>query len=345
MAGPVPLLNFQSYNPMDTALRAAMGTYQGLGQGRSQQIQNELNKAKVPYAEEMAMYEAQNAALAPQKSQAELDQLRAVSKMYPELTRAQMANIQSEISKRNQEIEREKMLMSYLKGSIGENNQMPGMNMTGNAPAMQNNTARPMQGSVGMGAPNDMASQYMRKALGLPTQTPQEKFAYDLSLDQQKKNYAKQLEKSEGTTGYISQSQAQAQGIKNAIPIIDDLIDTAPGQTFEWMWSPDKQATYNSEIANLKEKIMTAFNYPKNEASFETVENIIQYKPTESLENYQERMEALKQELETIYGDISEKPLETKETKYSKRKSESLSLEDGAKKLGYKKVNGKWIKD
>lgn len=340
MPGPIPLLNFQAYNPMNTALSSALGVYGGLGEGKSRSIQNQLNQAKVPYAADIARYEAENAALIPQKSQAELDQLRMVAQMYPELTNAQMSNIQSEINKRNQEISRERMLMDYLKGAMGQGNQIEaasGMPAGKNLP-MNMDVAQPFA----TGTPNDMASQYFRKALGLPMQTPQEKMAYDLSLDQQKKIFGKQLEKSQGTTGYLSQAQTQAQGIKNAIPIIDDLIDTAPGQLAEWTIHPDRQATYNSQIANLKEKIMTAFAYPKNEASFETVKNIIEYKPTESLENYRSRMEALKQELETIYGDISDKNLETKETNYSKEKS--ISLEEGAKKLGYKKVNGKWIK-
>jgi hypothetical protein len=57
MAGPIPNLQFNPYNPMQTALEAALGTYKGIGQGRGQQIQNQMQGARVPYAGQMAQEE------------------------------------------------------------------------------------------------------------------------------------------------------------------------------------------------------------------------------------------------------------------------------------------------
>lgn len=69
---PVPLLQFQAHNPIDTALQAALGTYKGLGQGQYMRTENQLNQAKLPYAERMAQEEYMAKELANRREQAEL---------------------------------------------------------------------------------------------------------------------------------------------------------------------------------------------------------------------------------------------------------------------------------
>lgn len=80
-SSPVPNLQFNSYNPMETALSAALKTYEGLSRGEAQRLQNEMNKAKMPYAAQTAEAEAmraqQEAAMYEQLQRADMDYKRS----------------------------------------------------------------------------------------------------------------------------------------------------------------------------------------------------------------------------------------------------------------------------
>jgi len=98
MAGPIPNLHFAPYNPMQTALEAALGTYKGLTQGRGQRIENELNQAKVPYAGQMAQQDLLNSELTNQlnkykvqKSGAQAPYYGEMAALEPQITRNDIA--------------------------------------------------------------------------------------------------------------------------------------------------------------------------------------------------------------------------------------------------------------
>jgi len=92
---PVPLLQFQAYNPMDTLIKTAMGTYSGLGEAKGRQIQNQISQSQLPYAQENARNEAllksiqtqyapQKAAMDYQKAIIDLQQADQELQMYGE---------------------------------------------------------------------------------------------------------------------------------------------------------------------------------------------------------------------------------------------------------------------
>ncbi len=94
---PVPLLNFQPYNPMDNLIKTAMGMYSGLGQAKGQQLTNQMNQERLPYLQKGLEEELLQAQLANQKSlaqqhtwapaaEAELENLR----MQPEIERSKI---------------------------------------------------------------------------------------------------------------------------------------------------------------------------------------------------------------------------------------------------------------
>jgi len=98
MAGPIPLLQFNPYNPMQTALEAALGTHRGLGQGRAQQIQNQLQGARVPFAgqiaeEELLAQQLQNQlqGFGVQQKQAEAPYYGELAALAPEQARNDIA--------------------------------------------------------------------------------------------------------------------------------------------------------------------------------------------------------------------------------------------------------------
>lgn len=104
-----PYMQFERHNPLDTALRAAMGTYTGLGQAKGQQITNQMNAAQLPYAQQNAMHDALlkqiEAKYAPktaeqeyqlgqfdvQKAQAEAPYYEEIAGLKPEEIRNNMA--------------------------------------------------------------------------------------------------------------------------------------------------------------------------------------------------------------------------------------------------------------
>lgn len=47
MASPIPNLQFQPYNPMDTAIKTALGVYSAGMQGRNQNTENQMNQMKL----------------------------------------------------------------------------------------------------------------------------------------------------------------------------------------------------------------------------------------------------------------------------------------------------------
>lgn len=139
MAGPIPLLNFDFGNPMDTALKSAMAAYQGITAGQASKTQNQLNQAKLPYAEDMAKYEAliksvdadyarKNAEAGYQKSVTDLDKAKAELQMYPQSQQAQinLANAQAAAQKSSADINKYKLNNPGFMGGTDSKN-MAGM--------------------------------------------------------------------------------------------------------------------------------------------------------------------------------------------------------------------------
>ncbi len=71
-----PLLNFQAYNPVDTAINAALGVYGGITQGQATRQQTAINKELAPYqiqnAQSTAQINAVNAEYARPQAEAAL---------------------------------------------------------------------------------------------------------------------------------------------------------------------------------------------------------------------------------------------------------------------------------
>lgn len=353
MSGPIPNLQFQPYNPMDTAIKTALSVFNAGMQGQNMRTQNQMNQASMPYIGPTA--------------EAQMKQLQMQNQMYPELTNANIANMSSQNKKREADIRLQQQMMQML--GIGGGNEgqpmpaggnmatgagMPGMggqqdNFGGQEqpqanPGMQNPNMQPNTG--GLPGYNQIAA---RKYFNLPEMSPQEQLQMDLLKNQQNQLVNKQIETDLGTTGHLTSNQSQALGIENTLPILDELIDFATPVQLPYdvtmPWNINDQATYDSLTANITDKLVAAWGLPKNEKSFETIEAMVKRKPFETEKNYRNRLESLKGELHSIYGKVGRKELPVTETKYSQKQNDN-NWQSEANMLGYRKGgDGKWYKD
>ena len=367
MSGPIPNLQFQPYNPMDTMIQTALGVYGAGVQGQNTKSNTAMNNAKLPY-------------VGP-TMEAQLAQLEMANKYYPQLTQAQISSLYSQNAKREADIEIDQQMLRNLGmmgggGAMSTGAGMPGMmaspvnfggqeeqipqtsmgqptppigmepeSMPGqeNIPAFlqgapksmmqpgasMNMGGMPQQAPMELGLPS-YAEQAARKRFRLPEYSAQEELAMKLALAKQNKLMEKEIETNFGTTGHLTTNQAQALGIENTIPILDKLIDfDVPNQQSllpvfgkNAPQNVNSQANYESMVSNITDKLVAAWALPKNENSFETIENLVRKKPYESEGNYRERLEDLKSELVDIYGKVGVKKLPETQTTYSRNKAE-----------------------
>jgi hypothetical protein len=328
MAGPIPLLNFDFGNPMDAALRAAMSTYGGITSGQANKTQNQLNKAKLPYAEKQEQERLKQLALANELSQYGIRQAEAELPYYG-------PQAEAELQKKQYEAAKSKAINDYLQQMLAGGQQSSGMSDAAGQPDSS--------GGNDTGFGNDMADQMFRQLIGMPAETPNEKSMRELNMYGQKETIKKGVEKNAGTSSFITQNQAMNLGIENTIPLLDDLMDMdVPGQLISGYFSPNDQRQYDNMVTILADNIVAARNWPKTDRSFEEAAKLVQFGRMETKEGYNKRLKNLRNELSAVQERVQgNAPIISKT---SERSTAASNFEEEALSRGFKQVNGKWVK-
>lgn len=275
----VPVLNFNPFNPMDTAIQTALGTYKGIGEGRGQQLQNEALGIKMPFI----------------GRQAEAD-------IAAQLAMAQYHRAQSMKEQRIAE------LLRMFGGAEGmaTGGSVPSLEsgVTPNAAATPSGGAiSAMPGMPGRAGMNELGDLFVRGQLGLPDQTPREKAQMDLFVDAMKKQQAAQIEQANPTTATISDTQRRIKGSEGVIPILQQILESdVPPQVglnlpSEWgslkiadIVNPNKQAAYKAKLSAAKENALAAMGLTGTEAGLGTIEEIFGRKALEGNVAYRKRL-------------------------------------------------------
>jgi hypothetical protein len=290
-----PLLNFQAYNPVDTAINAALGVYGGLNQGRNTQMQTAKTEAELPYIAPQAELEMEyrRALIAAQQAQAAKTQydLDLQKQLAPNQLRA--AELETQ------------MFNSMLNGNGQPQQAQPSKDLFGNPMQQQVNTnpsANPvMAGGGTQGTPSDLAQAYFRKKAGLPAETPEEKLQRDIMLAEEKIN----LEKEHGTPAERTKIQEEARAIEQLLPYIASLAamdvplqaGTYSGIASPSVWAPNRQANYEGTVGKALEAQVKAYGLSSNESAQKKALKAIERQRFEDLENYRGRLKELHDEL------------------------------------------------
>ena len=323
---PMPLINFQPVNPMDTLIKSALGVYGGINENRQRQAQTDLT------AKQMELIEAQ----LPYAAKIQAAQLG--------LTNAQMA--QALANAKNQEIMND-LIRSKMPGAggsprigqpapAGQTGVMTAPNVGGSspigAPSLPINSlssgyagSGAMQNAGGMGAPSapaPMAQQsqqmqdndpypgpsedqvFINRLLKQPDMSPQQQAEVDLWKERRKK----QMEQNLPTTQTISDTQSRLKGVEGTLPIIEDLLKmSVPHQVgtpipftkgkYADTFSAERQAAYEAKLSNAMESYLAALGQRATAESLHVVEKALGRKAWESEEAYKER---LKDEWDTL---------------------------------------------
>ncbi len=193
------------------------------------------------------------------------------------------------------------MQMQQLQMELDPNKKAAYINQLANAFGGDNQNQTIQENS---GVSNDIRNQLIRKALGLPAQTPQEKMAQDLELYRQKiqlkgsGDVPKTAAGDVPTTATVTANQKVIGAIDNVLPLIEDLEKYhAPGQLLSKYLKPDAQATYESKVGTIVDSLVGALKLPQVKESLNIVDKIVGKRPFESDKSYLKRLAALKTDL------------------------------------------------
>lgn len=103
------------------------------------------------------------------------------------------------------------------------------------------------------------------------------------------------------TAAVKTKAENTINGVDNALPILDRLIEgvekgSVPGQWIGKYFSPDQQATYESEISKSAETFANALGYPNTNEGYTKAEHVVKRRERESDKNYAKRLKDLKEE-------------------------------------------------
>lgn len=175
-------------------------------------------------------------------------------------------------------------------------------------------------GGSGMGGmPSDLRQQYIRHLANLPSQTPEEKRAAELGLFKEKEQFREELKGPE-TQRFKTVQQTAATSLEGVMPLLDELIEMAPNiplqtEKGESLYPvtlgfgiPTKrgqqQSLYKNKIAAAKDRIIKGLQLSSSDKTAQSVEDMIQRKPGESIEAYQNKLAGFKRDLLNQYGNL-----------------------------------------
>jgi len=165
-------------------------------------------------------------------------------------------------------------------------------------------------------APADVTSAWknamIKKMLGIPLQTPEEKAAQQFNTFKAKQDY----KRSQPTQRLLSQNQLSLQAVDNVVPVLDDLQGMArrgeiPGQFLDKYLMPDAQAAYLSKIGTAKDTLIKGLGLNPTDSIVTLMNEIAGMQPREDSAAYIKKLDQLKIELKRRrqgYADASTNP-------------------------------------
>ena len=147
----------------------------------------------------------------------------------------------------------------------------------------------------------NLRTMLVRQALGLPTQTPQEKLQQQLALYEAKQKFTKSADNP--TTATVTSNQNVIQAVNNVLPLIDDLKKFhSPGQLVGKYLHPNDQAKYEAQVATITDSLVSALKLPKTNESIALAQKIVGKRAWENDKNYVERLKSLSKDLDVRRG-------------------------------------------
>ncbi|GKS62450.1 hypothetical protein YTPLAS21_19080 [Candidatus Nitrosocosmicus sp.] len=152
----------------------------------------------------------------------------------------------------------------------------------------------------GMG--NSLKEELIRKAIGLTGLSPETQQNLDLEKIQRQEQLKKQIEKKEGTTASITQSQTSSLAANQALNPINELLEVKGKNFLGQYLGGDIEKKLDSNA------LLAADNYLKAKNINPTVENLTKFHKlfrrgtNESVSAYHNRLKKYKNELEEIAG-------------------------------------------
>lgn len=168
-------------------------------------------------------------------------------------------------------------------------------------------------------------------------QTPEDKQAMALDLFRQKEELKKQNKGGAiPTNAVLTQNQQAVQGIDTVVPMLDELLESKniPGIMD---FSPGKKAAYNAKTSSMIDTLIAAQSLPKVQASIDLVEEQIRRKAGETVKDYKNRLQDLRDDLIKRRGR-SKALLENRQVNTGEMPAQEKTL-GGVK---YRKIDGEW---
>jgi hypothetical protein len=294
--GVGPILSARELQPMaQDPFTTALKAWQTGAMTRAQETKNKAEKIALPYTERLI--------------QSDLAYKLAQGNLFNEQAKYFGPSASAEAALNSARAGREQFLVDYLK------NRLPGAQVGGVAGDSQTEV---VGGANGMGSQSNafadqFGDQYVRSVLNIPSEFPGEREQRDIRTFSQKENVRQGNISKYGTTQHQTENQRMKQAIENLTPIIEELatIEVPPQQIMgESALNPfniiyaDQQANYKATTAVATDKILSAFQLPKNEKSQHLVENITERRPWESLSNYRSRVKKELVNLKETYDNV-----------------------------------------
>lgn len=345
--GAIPNLNFQPYNPMDTAIQTAMRVYGTGMQGQAQATENKMNKAKLPYVAQQEQALLDQRMMANELSKYNLD-------TAPALNEANMGLIGAQTENQLQQAAKTKNLLQMIQNYMG-NGQQSGNTASGAAQGAQTSGNYPGPSAQEV---------YARKFAGLPEVTPEESSAIKLWENFQQKSMETQFPTSTTLTREQRLTDISPSWAKSLYEI-SETYGKSPkwnnATNFKYDWMPSTR--FHKQIENAGEATAIGKNFGTDAGGLEKAESIISPAIGESKQEYSQRLyAALSDALPSIqsayaaenkqvpdefvkYLDkIRENAYPDKGSPSNQRSTAASNFEEEALNRGFKQVNGKWVK-
>ena len=265
----IPNLNFQPYNPADTAIQTALAIY-GTGlEGQSKRTQNELNRAKQPYVSQQEQALLDERILANELSKYSLQNA-------PKLNEANLALIGAQTENQLQQAAKMRNVLQMIQEFMDEGKS------TG---AYSGQQMSPVAASY----PGPSAQEvYKRRFVGVPDVTPQEESAIKLWEGYQQKNMETQFPTSTTLTNQQRLTKITPALAKGMYEILDDYDKSLTSQIS--LFGTKAPTAFNKKIENAGEPFAIAKNFGTDAGGLHKAESIISPAFGESKEEYARRL-------------------------------------------------------
>lgn len=224
-------------------------------------------------------------------------------------------------------------LVNAFGGNQATNNQQPNIsaspsNLTINPEQANNLASAGIAQPAATNANAGLGNALVRKFLGLPAQTPEEKQAAALELFKQKQG----VKATQPTQAFATQNQTSIQAIDNLMPAIDELKNmNIPGQIVGKYWNRTNQAAYKGKLGEIKDTLIKGLGLKPTDTLVSMMDEIAGLQPGEDQSAYRQKLDRLKSELgrrrKTFFTNLNS-PISARTSSASTPDITSMSTED-----------------